>query len=60
MFDKDGPLGEDKRSFYRAIAARCKYAAARRPDIQFASKDLCRWMASPSLLGLQGLKMLGR
>ena len=52
MLEKDGPLDEDKWTLYRAIAARCKYVAADRPDIQFASKELCRWMASPSLLGL--------
>ena len=60
MLEKDGPLGKDKWTLYRAIAARCNYIAADRPDIQFASKELCRWMASPSLLGLQGLKRLGR
>ena len=60
MLEKDGPLGKDKWPLYRAIAARCNYIAADRPDIQFASKELCRWMACPSLLGLQGLKRLGR
>ena len=60
MLEKDGPLGEDKWTLYRSIAARCNYVAADRPDIQFASKELCRWMASPTLLGLQSLKRLGR
>ena len=42
MLEKDGPLGKDKWTLYRAIAARCNYIAADRPDIQFASKELCR------------------
>ena len=39
---------------------RCNYVPADKPNIQFASKDPCRWMASPSTLGLQGPKRLGR
>ena len=34
--------------------------AADRPETQFAGKEVCRWMASPTELGLAGLKRLGR
>ena len=44
----------------RPKAARCRGVVADIPDIQFASRELCRWMASPATLGRQGLKRLGR
>ena len=31
-----------------------------RPEVQFASKELCRWMAQSAELGQMGLKRLGR
>ena len=58
--DADAPLGPDKTSPYRAVAARANYLASDRPELQFASKECCRWMAAPTELGLGGLKRLGR
>ena len=58
--DGDTPLGSDKTSPYRAVAARANYLASDRPELQFASKECCRWMAAPTELGLGGLKRLGR
>ena len=37
----------DARSF-RAVAARANYLGLDRPDLQFASKELCREMAKPT------------
>ena len=58
--DADGPLGRDKATPYRAVAARANYLSSDRPDIQFAAKECCRWMAAPTELGLNGLKRVGR
>ena len=53
-------LGAEKASPYRAIVARANYFAADRPDCQFASKEVCRWMANPTDLSLRGVKRQGR
>ena len=58
--EADAPLQPDKTSPYRAVAARANYLASDRPEIQFASKECCRWMSAPTELGLAGLKRLGR
>ena len=54
------PLEKAKHTAYRAVAARCNYVSMDRPEVQFASKELCRWMSQPTELGLMGLKRLGR
>ena len=40
-------VGDDATS-YRALAARANYLALDRPDMSFASKELCRCFASPT------------
>ena len=45
---------------YSAFSARCNFVSMDRPEVQFASKELCRWMSQPTELGLTGLKRLGR
>ena len=60
MNAKDEPLPDEKITQFRAVAARCNYLAADRPDAQYSSKEICRWMANPSTVGLQALKRLGR
>ena len=55
----NGPLSPAKNTTYRSIAARGNYVGPDRPNAQ-ASKELCRWIASPSETCLQGLKRLGR
>ena len=47
----DSELGIAQSSPFRAVAARANYLAADRPEIQFASKQACRWMAKPTELG---------
>ena len=44
QFEADAPLPADKTSPFRAVVARCNYLAAGRPDCQFASKEVCRWI----------------
>ena len=58
--EADAPLEKSKHTAYRAVAARCNYVSMDRPEVQFASKELCRWMSQPTELGLAGLKRLGR
>ena len=45
---------------FRAIVARINYMAADMPDIQFASKEVCKEMATPTAHSWMRLKRLGR
>ena len=54
------PLDQLKHKAFRGVAARANYLAADRPEIQFASKEICRWMAKPTTGGVLALKRLGR
>ena len=45
---------------YRALAARANYLALDRPDIQFATKEVCRGMANPTVGDKRKLKRLAR
>jgi len=45
---------------FRGVAARLNYLAADRPDIQYAVKEICRGMASPSVKHLKMLKRIAR
>ncbi len=53
-------LEEEKHTTFRGIAARGNYLAADRPDTQYATKEICRWMAQPTTSGVHALKRLGR
>ena len=56
----DQPLRPEQHTAFRAVAARANYVAADRPDCQFAAKEICRWMSSPTQESLAALKRLGR
>ena len=43
----DTKLQAGKATPFRAVGARANYLAADRPEIQYASKELCRWMSDP-------------
>ena len=45
---------------YRGIAARCNYLSVDRPDMMFATKEVCRRMANPTVGAYKRLKRLGR
>ena len=45
---------------FRGAAARGNYLAADRLDAQFACKEVCRWMAKPSVHAWEALKRTGR
>ena len=60
QLEKDQELPEHKHTAYRAVAARGNYVAADRPEMQYAAKEVCRWMAKPTESGAQALKRMGR
>ena len=60
QLDADQPLPNSKISPYRAVVARGNYLSADRPDVQYASKEVCRWMSAPTESSLQALKRLVR
>ena len=57
--EKDTALPVTKHTAFRAATARGNYISADRPEIQFATKEICRWMAAPTELGVKALKRLG-
>ena len=47
-------------TLFRALAARANYLSQDRPDLQFAAKEVCRFMSSPTETSEAALKRLGR
>ena len=60
QIDTEQPLDSEKQSEFRALAARSNYMSADRVDVQFASKECCRFMSNPGNLASDSLKRLGR
>ena len=60
QFEGDAALDVSKCTPYRAVLARANYLASGRPELQLSSKEVCRWMSSPTDLSLAALKRLGR
>ena len=56
----DGVLTPELQTQYRALAARCNYLALDRPDLGYASKELCRDFAEPSWGSFVRLKRVVR
>ena len=50
------PLPSGEASLYKSATMRLAYLAQDRPDVQFASKELARYMQAPSRFDLQQLK----
>ena len=57
---EDDPLSPDQFFQYRSLTARANYLAIDRPDILFATKELCRKMSNPTQQAWQRLIRLGR
>ena len=57
---EDQPLSSDEHTVFRAIAARANYLAQDRIDLQFAAKEVCRFMSAPTDTAQAALKRLGR
>ena len=58
--EADKPLEAGMTTPFRGAAARCNYLSADRCDLQFGAKEICRSMATPTLLSWKALKMVGR
>ena len=58
--ENDEPLDPKLHTAFRGAAARANYLAADRMDVQFAAKEICRWMACPTEGGMAARKRLGR
>ena len=53
-------LSREEASLYRALAARANYLSQDRPDINFATKELCREFSAPNQKSYLRLKRLVR
>ena len=53
-------LSTEEQTSFRAVAARLNFLAADCPDIQFPAKEVCRWMAHPTLQAFEKLKKVAR
>ena len=53
-------LPERDHTRFRALAARANYLAADRTDTMYATKEICRHMATPTVGARKKLKRLGR
>ena len=60
QIDLEQPLPPDKQSEFRGLAARSNYVSADRVDIQYVSKECCRFMSAPGTLAETAIKRLGR
>ena len=58
--EEDKPLPQQLYTAFRGAAARGNYLAADRIDAQFACKEVCRWMSSPSEHSWKALKRICR
>ena len=58
--ENDELLKGDQASSFRGITARLNYLSADRPDIQYATKEVCREMASPTTGSWRRLIRIGR
>ena len=57
---EDKLLSSSSHTAFRALAARANYLAQDRPDLQFAAKEVCRFMSSPTETSEAALKRMGR
>ena len=60
QLEADVPVAEDQHTKFRGTSARANYLSADRAEIQYASKEICRYMSSPTELAATALKRLGK
>ena len=58
--EKSTALEKDRIGTYRSVVARANYLSQDRPDIRYATKELCRRMAGPTVKDWNDLKKLCR
>merc|ERR1712079_609830 len=54
------PLEGAEKTAFRAVSARCNYLAQDRPDIQYATKEVCRAMQNPTSADWAKTRRIGR
>ena len=57
---KGEELQDEDATLYRALAARTNYLAFDMPDLEFATKELCRDVVSPTAAAVKCLKRFVR
>ena len=55
-----GDLSKEEETLFRSVAAQANYLAQDRPDIAYATQEVCRHMASPTAGAMKALKRLAR
>ena len=60
QIEAEEQLPPAEQTEFRALAARANYVSADRVDIQYSSKEACRFMSNPGTLAQAALKRLGR
>ena len=58
--DEEEELEAGEITKFRGLAARANYLGQDRPDIQFATKEVCRGMARPNRASMKKMKRLAR
>ena len=58
--EEDTELPSHLTTAFRGAAARGNYLAADRLDAQFACKEVCRWMARPTVQAWEALRRIRR
>ena len=53
-------LGASDTRWFRGLVAKLNFVAQDRPDIQYATKEVCREMSAPTVGGIRRLKRLAR
>ena len=56
---KDEQLPTDGHIEFRGFAARANYLLADRIDLQFSTKEICRFVSSPTDTSMDALKWIG-
>ena len=56
----DKPLSQHEHTTFRALAARANYLSQDRIDLQYAAKEICRFMSSPTDASQMALERVGR
>ena len=58
--EKDKPVPAGEHTEFRGQAARANYRSADRVDLQFAAKEVCRFMSAPTETSVGALERMGR
>jgi hypothetical protein len=60
QLEKDQAVPQGEHTEFRGQAARANYLSADRVDLQFAAKEVCRFMSAPTETSVGALKRMGR